>query len=54
MKRKQRAEELAQKASVKILIPTILCIFPAMYIVLLGPAAIQIFQVFIKGDVFSR
>lgn len=54
MKRKQRAEELAQKASVKILIPTILCIFPAMYIVLLGPAAIQIFEVFIKGDVFSR
>lgn len=40
--RQQKAEELAQKAAVKILFPTLLCIFPAIFIVLLGPAAQQI------------
>jgi tight adherence protein C len=44
--RKQRAEELAQRAAVKILFPTLLCIFPAIFIVLLGPAAFQILAVF--------
>jgi tight adherence protein C len=37
-----RAEEMAQKAAVKIVFPTLLCIFPAVFIVLAGPAAIQI------------
>lgn len=40
--REQRAEELAQKASVKILFPTLLFIFPAILLVLAGPAAIQL------------
>ena len=40
--REHRAEELAQKASVKILIPTLLFIFPAMFVVLIGPAVMQI------------
>ena len=42
VERQQRAEELAQKAAVKILFPTLLCIFPAIFIVILGPAAYQI------------
>lgn len=40
--REQAAEENAQKAAVKILIPTLILIFPAIFIVLVGPAIIQI------------
>jgi tight adherence protein C len=46
--RQQQIEELAQKASVKILFPTLLCIFPAIFIVLLGPAAFQMASLFTK------
>jgi tight adherence protein C len=46
--RQHRAEEMAQKASVKILFPTLLCIFPAIFIVLLGPAALQMAGLFSK------
>ena len=47
-KRRQRIEEKAMKAPVKMLIPMVLFIFPTIFIVLLGPAAIQMFENLIK------
>jgi tight adherence protein C len=41
-KRRQRAEELAAKTTVKIIFPLVLCIFPCIFIVLIGPAGIKI------------
>lgn len=44
--REEAAEETAQKAAVKILMPTLLLLFPATFVVLAGPAAIQIYESF--------
>jgi tight adherence protein C len=47
-KRLLHAEEMAQKAATKLLFPTVLLIFPGVFIVILGPAFVQIL------DMFSR
>ena len=45
-KRELRAEEMAQKAAVKVLFPTLLFIFPSIFVILIGPAAIDVAEVF--------
>ena len=49
VKRRQQAEERAQKTAVKLMIPLVLFIFPAMGIVLAGPAGIRLFEAFGGG-----
>ena len=48
VKRRQRAEQQAQAAPIKMMFPLVLFIFPCMFLVILGPAGIQIYEQFVN------
>ncbi|MBW2514134.1 MAG: type II secretion system F family protein [Deltaproteobacteria bacterium] len=45
----QRAEELAAKISTKLIFPLTVCIFPSFFVVVLGPAAIQMYRMLLQS-----
>ncbi|HPD28701.1 MAG TPA: type II secretion system F family protein [Phycisphaerae bacterium] len=51
VKRRLRAEERAQKTTVKLMAPLILFIFPSIFVVLAGPAAMKLVAAFSRGGI---
>ncbi len=49
IKRRRIAEEAAAKVSLKLLMPLIFCIFPALMLIMLGPAILQIYRVLLPS-----
>lgn len=47
-KRRQRAEEKAAKLAVKLLFPLVFCLFPAFYVIVLGPSMLSLFRHFVS------
>jgi tight adherence protein C len=53
VKRRQRAEERAAKIGVKLVFPLVFFLFPPLYVVILGPAIIAFFRVFLRTPGFG-
>ncbi len=49
-KRRQEAEERANKVGVKLVFPLALCLFPALYVVCFGPVVVKIYRAFFEGQ----
>lgn len=49
-RRRQEAEERANKVGVKLVFPLALCLFPALYVVCFGPVVVRIYHAFFEGQ----